>query len=237
MRRSLPLRLNTACGTVCTVNRRSPASLSGDSSLCCSKVMTWPSGIPFSTSTSTVSEPPCTFFPLHLPHACEIILPLPPHSLHAVCICCTNPGAICCRTTRTPDPPHALHRFRSSGFRAPEPPHWRQTICFLTRSSMLLPRYRSRSVTSRSRSTLGPFSCPCPPPRRPPNMLENMSKGFPPPCPRCSCRFSPSSPCVSKILRFSLSDSTSYAAETSENISFAAGSLFLSGWYLRESLR
>ena len=66
---------------------------------------------------------------------------------------------------------------------------------YMKKGYTCLPVKISASVTSRSISTSGPLGTPPPLCPLPPNICENMSCWLAP-CPsRCSCLFSPSSPC------------------------------------------
>src|SRR6266542_1396325 len=74
---------------------------------------------------------------------------------YVICNCCMNPGASILLTTLAPRPPQELQVTISSADLAPVPSHWSQMTCLDISTSIVVPRYRSRSSSSRGIVTSG----------------------------------------------------------------------------------
>mmetsp|Transcript_2526 Transcript_2526/g.9760 ORF Transcript_2526/g.9760 Transcript_2526/m.9760 type:complete len:314 (+) Transcript_2526:2707-3648(+) len=202
--KSLPLRLKTACSFSCTTKTISPGTVPGASSASPWNTIFWLFTMPFSMCTSRTFFSWTTFWAWHWPHLSfsEITWPVPRHSLHTVCICCTMPGAICRTTKRTPLPLHEP-QCPDAPLLLPLPSHLGQSTFFARDSFFVTPLYSSSKLTFNPCTTSSPFRWRClwpPPPRLPPNgfppnICSKMSNGEPPPPPPPPPpSFSPSSP-------------------------------------------
>mmetsp|Transcript_1205 Transcript_1205/g.4273 ORF Transcript_1205/g.4273 Transcript_1205/m.4273 type:complete len:248 (-) Transcript_1205:458-1201(-) len=189
-KRSSRFRRNTACSRCCTCRTMSPGSVSGASSASPRMTIFSPCCVPFEMCTSSIFFSCTTLFPRHSSHrsASSIACPVPRHCGHTVCICCNMPGPSWRTVIFMPAPPQDW-QVMLAPLLEPVPLQLRQSTFLDMLSFLVVPLYRSSSVTFIGWLTSSPRRGP----RRPrllrpapPKNDSKMSNGFAPGPPRPS---------------------------------------------------